>query len=176
MSEGGAERLGDWGSKAGSVLTAETPMHGLELMNPKIITWAEPRHLTDWAIQARLNLKHLYTQTGTKKICDQEQQSWGAAWSQRIKKSSTLHSTVLPRQESEQRCFQILTKLERKLQGDGAVCRLQALIWQQTDLGFNPGNILYYVVLSWVIKTYIALFSPVKNEENNMDLIALLWN
>ena len=43
MSEGGAEREGNRGSKAGSMLAAE----GLKLTNREIMTWAEIRRLTN---------------------------------------------------------------------------------------------------------------------------------
>ena len=55
MSEGGAERVGDTESKAGSRLwvVSTKPDVGLELS--EIMTWAEVRPLTDWAIQAPLD-------------------------------------------------------------------------------------------------------------------------
>ena len=53
MSGGGAEREGDTESEAGSRLWAVStePNVGLKLTNHKIMTWAEVRHLTDWATQ-----------------------------------------------------------------------------------------------------------------------------
>ena len=52
----GREREGDTGSKAGSRLWAVStePDLGLELTNRGIMTWAEVRHLTDWATQVSL--------------------------------------------------------------------------------------------------------------------------
>ena len=53
-SGGGAEREGDTESEAGSRLWAVStePGAGLELMTCEIMTWAEVRHLTNWAAQA----------------------------------------------------------------------------------------------------------------------------
>ena len=53
MSGGGAESEGDTKSKAGSRLWAVStePDMGLELINHKIMTWADVRRLTDWATQ-----------------------------------------------------------------------------------------------------------------------------
>ena len=50
---GGAEREGDTESEAGSRLWAVStePDMGLELMNHKMMTWAEVRGLTYWATQ-----------------------------------------------------------------------------------------------------------------------------
>ena len=57
MNGGGAEREGDTESETGSRLWAvcTEPDAGLELMDRKIMTWAEVGHLTDWAIQAPLS-------------------------------------------------------------------------------------------------------------------------
>ena len=53
MNGGGSEREGDTESKAGSKLWAVStePDVGFELVNHEIMTWAEVRHLTDWATQ-----------------------------------------------------------------------------------------------------------------------------
>ena len=53
-SGGGAEREWDTESEADSRIWAVTrePDVGLELTNREIMTWAEVRHLTDWATQA----------------------------------------------------------------------------------------------------------------------------
>ena len=53
MSGGGAEREGDTKWEAGSRLWAVStePDVGLELRDHEIMTWAEVRHSTDWAIQ-----------------------------------------------------------------------------------------------------------------------------
>ena len=57
VSRGGAEREGDTESVAGSRLWAVSTESnvGLEPMSREIMTWAEVRGLTDWAIQALLN-------------------------------------------------------------------------------------------------------------------------
>ena len=47
MSRGGAEREGDRGSEADSVLTAVSPMLGFELTNCEIMTRAKVRHSAD---------------------------------------------------------------------------------------------------------------------------------
>ena len=54
VSSGGAEREGDTESEAGFGLWAAStePNVWLELMNRKIMTWAEVRNLTNWATQA----------------------------------------------------------------------------------------------------------------------------
>ena len=56
MSWGGAEREGDTESEAGSRLwvVSTEPDMGLDT-NYEITTWAEVRHLTDWATQVPLN-------------------------------------------------------------------------------------------------------------------------
>ena len=63
---GGAEREGDTESEASSRLQAVStePDAGLELTSLEIMTWAEVRRLTDWAIQmphilsnARVNMR-----------------------------------------------------------------------------------------------------------------------
>ena len=43
LSRGGAERLGDRGSEAGSVLTAEIPILGLGLTNRTVRSSPEPK-------------------------------------------------------------------------------------------------------------------------------------
>ena len=50
----GREREGDTESEAGSRIWAVStePDTGLELTNCEIMTWAQVRGLTDWAIQA----------------------------------------------------------------------------------------------------------------------------
>ena len=55
---GRSEREGGTESEAGSRLRAVStePDTGLELVNHKIMTWAEVGHLTDWATQAPLKL------------------------------------------------------------------------------------------------------------------------
>ena len=55
-SEGGAEREGDTEPEAGSRLWAVStePDVGLKLTDHGITTWAEVRHLTDWATQVPL--------------------------------------------------------------------------------------------------------------------------
>ena len=54
MSGGGAEREGDAESEAGSRLWAvSTELDaGLELTNPKIVTWADVGRLINWDTQA----------------------------------------------------------------------------------------------------------------------------
>ena len=53
VSRGGSEREGDTESEAGSRLwdVSTEPHTWLELMNPEVMTWADVRHLTDWAFQ-----------------------------------------------------------------------------------------------------------------------------
>ena len=60
VSGEGAEREGNTESEAGSGLWAVStePDAALELMNCKIMTWAEVGHLTNWATQAHQNLTH----------------------------------------------------------------------------------------------------------------------
>ena len=55
---GEGQREGDTESKAGSRLRADStePDVGLELTNPKTMTWAKVRCLTYWATQASLGL------------------------------------------------------------------------------------------------------------------------
>ena len=50
----GTEKEGDTESEAGSSLWAVStePDEGLKPMSHEIMTWAEVRHLTDWATQA----------------------------------------------------------------------------------------------------------------------------
>ena len=56
MNGGGAERVGDTESEAGSRLRAviTEPDVGLKLTDREIMTWAEVGRLTDWATQAPL--------------------------------------------------------------------------------------------------------------------------
>ena len=54
-SKGGAETEGERGSKAGSVLTAESLMQGLNPQNSEIMTWTKVRCLTDWATHMPLS-------------------------------------------------------------------------------------------------------------------------
>ena len=58
MNGEGADREGGTESEADSRLWAVStePDMGLELMNCKIMTWAEVGHLTDWATQVPLDL------------------------------------------------------------------------------------------------------------------------
>ena len=51
MSGGGAEREGDTESQAGSALSMQSLMLGLNSWNRVIMTWAETKSLTDWATQ-----------------------------------------------------------------------------------------------------------------------------
>ena len=55
--QGRGERQGDTESEADSRLWAVSaePNRGLKLTNPEIMTWAEVRCLTDWAIQVPQN-------------------------------------------------------------------------------------------------------------------------
>ena len=59
MSRGGAER-GDTESETGSRFWAIStePNAELELTNHEIMTWAEARCSTEWAIQAPQNSQH----------------------------------------------------------------------------------------------------------------------
>ena len=65
---GEGQKEGDSGSKAGSMLTAESPVWGPNLTNHEIMTWAEVECLTDWATQVPRHLTSLSDNILTDKL------------------------------------------------------------------------------------------------------------